>query len=173
MPGSIGMFRELNITFMNQTEMPLYEGKKQVRAIPMSKHEFLETVKNFTIDKSEEENCPGFLVVYEDGYTSWSPENVFLKAYKPCETPLSRMEIEYDELNEKFLKLTAFLAKEDKASIVGGEYRINYMEDQREHMKKYLGVLKYRINDMKIESTTMDFKVSEDSIKLRGCITSE
>ncbi len=67
---------------MNQTEMPLYEGKKQVRAIPMSKHEFLETVKNFTIDKSEEENCPGFLVVYEDGYTSWSPENVFLKAYK-------------------------------------------------------------------------------------------
>ena len=83
------------------------------------------------------------------------------------------MEIEYDELNEKFLKLTAFLAKEDKASIVGGEYRIEYMEEQREHMKKYLDVLKFRINDMKIESTTMDFNVSEDSIKLRGCITSE
>ena len=158
---------------MNQTEMPLYEGKKQVRAIPMSKHDFLEKVKNFTIDKSEEENCPGFLVVYEDGYQSWSPENVFLKAYKPCETPLSRMEIEYEELNEKFLKLTAFLAKEDKASIVGGEYRIEYMEEQREHMKKYLYFLKLRINDMRFDSNPMSFKVSEDSIKLRGCITSE
>ena len=152
MPGSIGMFRELNITFMNQTKMPLYEGKKQVRAIPMSKHEFLETVKNYTIDKSEEENCPGFLVVYEDGYTSWSPEDVFLKAYKPCETPLSRMEIEYEELNEKFLKLTAFLAKEDKALIVGGEYRINYMEEQREHMGKYLRVLKKRIDDISYQT---------------------
>ena len=64
---------------MNQTEMPLFEGKKQVRAIPMSKHDFLEKVKNFTIDKSEEENCPGLRVVQEEGYQSWSPENVFLK----------------------------------------------------------------------------------------------
>ena len=62
------------------------------------------------------------------------------------------MEIEYEELNEKFLKLTAFLAKEDKASIVGGEYRIEYMEEQREHMKKYLKVLKFRINDLKYQT---------------------
>ena len=69
MPGSIGMFRELNITFMNQTEMPLYEGKKQVRAIPMSKHDFLEKVKNFTIDKSEVENgaaCGQLSIIVEE-----------------------------------------------------------------------------------------------------------
>ena len=160
---------------MGETSMPLYEGKKKVSAYPMSKHEFAQQVNNLTIDQidKDEEDQPGYLVVYADGYRSWSPEKPFNEAYKLCESPLDRMKIEYEELNEKFLKLTAFLAKGNKASIVGGEYRINYMEEQREHMKKYLDVLKLRINDMKIESTPMNFRISDDSISLRGCIKSE
>ena len=29
------------------------------------------------------ENAPGYKVVYEDGYTSWSPKHAFEKAYRP------------------------------------------------------------------------------------------
>lgn len=31
------------------------------------------------------ENCPGYKVVYEDGYESWSPEAVFEYAYRPID----------------------------------------------------------------------------------------
>ena len=43
----------------------------------------------------------GYKVVYEDGYESWSPKDVFEKAYKVADTFLDRLIIEQKELAEK------------------------------------------------------------------------
>ena len=54
-------------------------------------------------------NEEGYIVEYEDGYKSWSPKNVFEKAYKMAETYVDRMRIEFEELRERMKKLKNFL----------------------------------------------------------------
>lgn len=90
----------------------------------------------------------GYEVIYQDGYSSWSPKEVFEQAYKLTETPLDRMYIEYNELLDKLNKLTLFLGREDKEKIAG-EFQCELMELQRVHMKSYLLVLRSRIEMLK------------------------
>lgn len=54
-------------------------------------------------------NEEGYIVEYEDGYKSWSPKEVFEKAYKVAETHIDRMSIEFEELRERMKKLKNFL----------------------------------------------------------------
>jgi hypothetical protein len=61
--------------------MKKYLGVKVVHAEPMSEDTFISTVKNQDIPHNKEDR-PGYKVVYEDGYTSWSPKDVFEKAYR-------------------------------------------------------------------------------------------
>lgn len=137
---------------------PAYQGKKTVNAVQMDKYNFCLKVKNMTIDKikEEEENQEGYMVVYEDGYKSWSPKNVFEQSYKLCSTPLDRVKIEYDELLKRFNDLTKFLAREDKESIVGSSYSIDLLEDQRKCMRDYINILKKRIFTMECETGSKD-----------------
>ena len=51
----------------------------------------------------------GYLVEYEGGYQSWSPADVFEKAYKPSETRLDKLRIECDELRAYSKDLDAYL----------------------------------------------------------------
>ena len=46
----------------------------------MSKEEFYTKVKNDPYDNSED--ADGYMVVYPDGYKSWSPKRVFEEAYR-------------------------------------------------------------------------------------------
>lgn len=55
-----------------------YIGTKIIKADPMTYDEFVEKVRPIEYSGSCKE---GYEVVYEDGYTSWSPKNVFDKAY--------------------------------------------------------------------------------------------
>lgn len=59
--------------------MKRYIGTKIINGKPMSECTFLETVKD--IDVRNREDRPGYKVVYPDGYVSWSPKDVFEKAY--------------------------------------------------------------------------------------------
>jgi len=60
--------------------MDRYIGCKIIAAKPMDARTFHETVKgNFT---GNQENALGYLVIYPDGYKSWSPKNVFEAAYR-------------------------------------------------------------------------------------------
>lgn len=68
-------------------EMTLYIGAKLIRATPMRQHEFNSKIKNC---ESSGEDAEGYLVVYPDGYKSWSPKAVFEEAYRPC-TDLARL----------------------------------------------------------------------------------
>ncbi len=60
--------------------MDRYIGCKVIAAKKMDHHTFLADVKNQTAGDCE--NQPGYLVVYADGYKSWSPEGVFETAYR-------------------------------------------------------------------------------------------
>lgn len=114
--------------------MDYYVGTKIVQAQPEVR----------TLDKAE-----GYAVQYEDGYTSWSPKEVFEKAYvkigdvgdKPPH--VQRLVGEFASLQDKYAKLRAFqsttihaeLSKEDKALLIKQEI----------HMGSYLSVLGERI----------------------------
>lgn len=63
-------------------KMPAYIGTKVVCAIPMKEISFLTTIKGQTIEPNTREDAPGYLVVYEDGYKSWSPKDVFERSYR-------------------------------------------------------------------------------------------
>jgi len=60
--------------------MKSYIGAKIIQAEPMDECTFLSTVKNQ--DVTNRETRPGYKVKYPDGYTSWSPQEVFERAYR-------------------------------------------------------------------------------------------
>lgn len=66
--------------------MKKYLGAKIVEAEPMGEIEFINKVRNEDVPKNFV-GRQGYKVVYEDGYVSWSPKDVFEKAYKPIEDP--------------------------------------------------------------------------------------
>ena len=65
--------------------MNKYIGTKIVEAHPMNRGEYNE-YRGWTIPKDENPADEGFLVKYHDNYESWSPKDVFEKAYLPVET---------------------------------------------------------------------------------------
>ena len=58
----------------------IYIGTKIVKAEPMDHFAFLKMQGKSIPDH---ENSNGYKVVYDDGYTSWSPANVFARCYRP------------------------------------------------------------------------------------------
>lgn len=58
-----------------------YLGIKIVESEPMSEFDFMR-LKGAT-PSDQEVDRPGYKVTYEDGYVSWSPKDVFEKAYRP------------------------------------------------------------------------------------------
>lgn len=80
-------------------QLKQYTGTKTVKARPMTMGEAYERklLKEGVRPSECETDKAGYLVEYEDGYLSWSPKDVFEAAYKPSETFLERLEIEYDE----------------------------------------------------------------------------
>ena len=126
--------------------MKKYIGVKQISAKPMTMGEAYENgllQKNRTITENEK-TLDGYYVEYDDGYVSWSPKDVFEKAYNVADTPLDRMYIEYNELMDKHNKLVLFLGRKDAVEIAG-ENQVALMEQQKIQMHDYLLTLKERI----------------------------
>lgn len=126
--------------------MKKYIGVKQISAKPMTMGEAYENgllQKNRTITENEK-TLDGYYVEYDNGYVSWSPKDVFEKAYHVADTPLDRMYIEYNELMDKHNKLVLFLGRKDAVEIAG-ENQVALMEQQKIQMHDYLLTLKERI----------------------------
>lgn len=123
--------------------MKWYIGTKQVKAEPMTRTEAEELLGRNLTSKGEygEE---GYLVEYEDGYKSWSPKEIFDKAYKLCEGFEDRLHIELDELNDRLTKLNTALGKDD-FQVKVGDVQYKLMQKQSEGMKQYLEALTERI----------------------------
>ena len=62
------------------SKQKLYIGCKIIKAEKMDECSFLAKHKNE--DVSNRETRPGYLVIYPDGYKSWSPQEVFETAYR-------------------------------------------------------------------------------------------
>lgn len=58
-----------------------YIGTKMIQAKPMNRLEY-NKYRGWDIPKDENPTDEGYLVKYEDGYESWSPKEVFEKAYR-------------------------------------------------------------------------------------------
>ena len=131
--------------------MKQYTGTKTIKAMPMTMGEAYERkLLKEGVKPSECETCKaGYLVEYEDGYQSWCPAEIFEKAYKPSETALDRLRIEYSELRERFREFDEYTnigfdkliekVGVDQAALLGVQHML---------MNNYLEVLESRIADL-------------------------
>lgn len=77
---------------MTDTILQQYIGVKRINAVPMTREEYNE-LRGWTVPADENPDDKGYLVEYVDGgkpnhpdysgYISWSPKNVFERAYRP------------------------------------------------------------------------------------------
>lgn len=63
--------------------MKKYIGTKMIEAKPMNRGDY-NTYRGWNIPKDENPADEGYLVMYSDGYESWSPKKQFEEAYRDC-----------------------------------------------------------------------------------------
>ena len=124
--------------------MKKYLGTKLVTAKPMTREDAEAVLGKFIKPAKQEYSGEGYLVRYEDGYQSWSPKEVFDKAYKPADNFLDRLIIERDEVQQRLSSLTSALMQEDFQEKVGSK-QYYWMQEQRNEMEIYVEVLNKRI----------------------------
>lgn len=128
--------------------MKQFTGTKTVKACPMTLGE-AEKVLNRHIDIPSVENrdiTPGYLVEYGengDNYRSWSPKEVFERAYKPSENFYDRMLIEKEEVSQRYLKGRKFSFSQEFRKLPDMEQTA--LLNQLEAMERYLYILTKRI----------------------------
>ena len=128
--------------------MKQFTGTKNVKACPMTLGE-AEKLLQRHIDISSVENrdlTPGYLVEYgEDGdnYRSWSPKDVFERAYKPSETHIERMIIEKQQVSSRYLKGREFTFSSQFHQLP--ELQRTLLRKQLDVMEQYLYILSKRI----------------------------
>ena len=139
---------EKNEIITNQ--MLAYTGVKHVRAIPMTKREY-SSLTGWKAFSDVIHKDPGYLVEYAgtksnmegfNGYVTWVTKENFEMLYKVSETPLHRMRIELEDLQDKIKKAERFIEdhpseNNDKASIL--------LLGQLYLMRDYAKILKERI----------------------------
>ena len=88
--------------------MKEYQSIKKVWAEPMDR--LIAEEKGLVRDiKNETED--GFIVIYENDYTSWSPKDVFEKGYRKIEKTISAKEESISKEDLQFLKLRESINK--------------------------------------------------------------
>lgn len=128
--------------------MKKYIGTKLVQATPAIRKGGKVYLPTDAIPRTMEQVEEGYKVVYEDGYESWSPKDVFEKAYKIAETPVDRMQIEAEEVNERYVKLAAFIDSGKMDEVVNDTYNKCLLEIQCGTMFDYIRLLDTRIQRM-------------------------
>ena len=109
-----------------------FTGRKTVEAVPMKRSEAEMACGRVIPGETDAE---GYLVIYPDGYRSWSPKEVFEEAYKISETYHDRMLIEVRYLGENIANAADYL-KDHSAPMLCRQLK---------HMLDYKEVLDERI----------------------------
>jgi hypothetical protein len=136
-----------------EINMKQYIGTKQINAKPMARLEYNE-FRGWELPADENGADEGYLVEYVgpgqkantpeyEGYVSWSPKDVFEATYKVADTFIDRLTVEYDELNEKHEKLSAFLMSEKFYELTDANATL--LRFQHIAMKSYLEILGMRL----------------------------
>ena len=127
--------------------MKKYNGTKQIEAEPMTMGEAYRRglLQAGRIPNEAEKAKAGYYVRYEGGYESWSPADVFEKAYRVADTFLDRLRIERDDLSARYNKAREFFYSPKFEKELWPEERQAF-ETQLDIMRKYIAVLDARIN---------------------------
>jgi hypothetical protein len=119
-----------------------YTGTKTLLASPMTLGEY-NLQRGWVIPVDEDPEAPGYMVVYEDEYISWSPAAAFEASYRPSGTWEARLLIERDQLAERTQKLAAFVASEQYLAL--NLLERSELRGQLSHMQAYLASLNGRL----------------------------
>nr|WP_311470171.1 hypothetical protein [uncultured Porphyromonas sp.] len=97
---------EMKIRGLNES-MIHYVGTKEIRATPMSRRDYND-LRGWTLPEDEDGDDEGYLVEYTDGgkanvegfrgYISWSPKDVFERAYNPQESYEDRIRVKLKDV---------------------------------------------------------------------------
>lgn len=110
--------------YTSQDQMQHYIGTKQIQARPMNLGDYNKH-KGWTIPPDENPAREGYLVKYSDSYESWSPKEVFEKAYLPMgEGNTSKIT---SEMVEDFIKEYTVTKIEEKTTVVTCELVNGFM----------------------------------------------
>lgn len=144
---------------MEETTLKQYIGTKTVKAEPMVKS--AAVAKGWARASEGNPDTPGYHVQYTnpDGstYDSWSPKDVFEKSYQIAEDFKDRLEIEFNELRIRLLKLHKFIQDYGFANIAKkiGPEQGALLLSQYHGMSLYFDALKARIEILNSESEDM------------------
>ena len=129
-----------------------YLGTKRVNMKPMNRQEYND-FRGWELPADEDGADEGYLVEYIDGgqanhpdfagYVSWSPADVFGRAYKLSETWLDRLRNERAELAEQIKKLYRFFISTTFADMYLQQGSL--VLAQRDAMEHYLAILDKRL----------------------------
>lgn len=97
-----------------------YIGIKKIEAEPMTRGEYND-FRGWKTPKDENPSDEGYIVKYSDGYVSWSPKDVFDKAYS--------------RIGDKPLIDTVFLMKSD-------DYKDRFIAEYQQLVIRYNGLKK-------------------------------
>ena len=94
--------------------MKKYIGIKLVQAEPMTKGAAFSAglLRMRAALPEAEKEMPGYKVVYDNGYESWSPADVFEAAYRIAETPADRLNIQWYDIDNKAGEIVQFKQSE-------------------------------------------------------------
>lgn len=91
-----------------ERNMKQFTATKTVKAIPMTRTD-AEKFLGRSITPADPKAEEGYLLLYPDGYYSWSPKEVFEKAYRLSESFIDRLHIEEAELRHRIEALHSFI----------------------------------------------------------------
>lgn len=134
-------------------DWPLYQGTKQLKAIPMNKRDYC-VLRGWPVPADEDADEPGYVVEYQDNdskpnvegfanYVSWTPATVFDKTYRPCGTYAERMAVELADLDLKINRLSAFMQVDGFMEL--DQHQRMLLRMQHYAMSHYRSVLAERI----------------------------
>ena len=152
--------------------MKKYIGTKQIEAEPMTMGEAYDKglLQAGRVPNESEKSNAGYHVRYQDGYKSWSPKEVFEKAYKCADTFIDRLYIEHSDLMEKFEKCAIFVDSNKFREVVKDDYPAFLLSLQRDLMGRYAAILEQRIAISKGETSIttlprMSFGIAIQALK--------
>ncbi|MFG6386178.1 MAG: DUF2829 domain-containing protein [Muribaculaceae bacterium] len=126
--------------------MKKYIGTKVVTATPAIRKGGKVYLPTDEIPKSMEPVEEGYKVIYEDGYESWSPKDVFEKAYRIAETPLDCVMVEYYDLDDKCCNMSNFIKSDEFKKLDSTTQAM--LVAQMEAMTDYIQALALRFTRM-------------------------
>lgn len=127
--------------------MKKYIGTKEVNATPAWRVDGVVYPKDGVVPRVMNRE-DGYKVIYEDGYESWSPKDVFEKAYRSADTFLDRLHLELHDLYKKMDKLTPFMESEKIDKVITDKYQNLLLRLQHKIMSRYINILECRIGHL-------------------------